>query len=205
MAHLSLDGGSAPDFCAAWPGLGNKGHNLLTSHLPMACQNCVPWLTLQYATFLPRRPLHIGILRPVTLICLQSATHFAPARFHKADMEKHRLWPRQLHSTILTSLRPVDILRALVYQPLLMLTCLTNRKAWLAFLSIPSQLMSSPSSPHVASSLLTIMTSLCSHGALLTVLAPSGYAHPMPRANCLCSAFWELPALHLMCELPFSN
>lgn len=106
MGHLSLDGGSAPDFCAAWPGLGNRGHGLPTSHLPMACQSCVPWLTLQYATLPPRRPHHVGILRPVTPICLQSAAQFAPARFHRADTEKHRLWPRQLHSTTLTSLRP---------------------------------------------------------------------------------------------------
>lgn len=38
--------------------------------------------------------------------CSQQRSHFAPAGFCKADMEKHRLWPRQLHSTTLTSLRP---------------------------------------------------------------------------------------------------
>lgn len=140
-------------------------------------------------------PRHIGIPRPVTPICLQSATHFAPARFHKADMEKHRLWPETAafhHSDI--SQAPWTSPRALVHWPLLMLTCLANREAWLAFLSIPSRLMSSPSSLHVASSLLTTVISLCSSscGTLLTVPASSRHACPVPCANCLCSGLRPL-------------
>lgn len=137
VGHHSLDGASAPDFCAAWPGLGNGGHGLLTPHLPMTCQSCVPWLTLQYATLPPRRPRHIGIPCPVTPICLQSATHFAPARFHKADMEKHRLWLRQLHSSTLTSLRPCGHPQSSgsLAPPRPMLTCLPDCEAWVASLS----------------------------------------------------------------------